>query len=74
MNAELWTGEREVYRHAIWARHPFGGGACTLLVIGTNKRVLLLYEAATTHAAGMDRQQAAELAEHLTRAAGQDKS
>lgn len=62
----LRTGEREVYRAGIEARRAFGGGACTLLVLGTSRgRVLLLHHAAVEAAADMTAEQAAELADCL---------
>ena len=67
MTEPLRTGERETYRHALQAHRAFGGGACTLLVLGTSRsRILLLHHAATDTAAELT----VELAETLRAAAG----
>lgn len=71
MNGELRSGEREIFRRAIETRRAFGGGACTLRVLGTDRgRVLLLFHATTQAAAALDGDQAHELAGHLTGATG----
>lgn len=68
---ELRAGEHETYRRALQARRAFGGGACTLLVLGTDRgRVLLLHHGTTEAAADLDRDQARELAGYLSGAAG----
>ena len=71
MSDPLHTGERETYRHALQACRAFGGGTCTLLVLGTShRRILLLHHAATDTAAALDHGEAGELADTLRAAIG----
>ncbi|MQA12963.1 MAG: hypothetical protein GEV09_02010 [Pseudonocardiaceae bacterium] len=69
MTGSLPEGERERYRSGITAKLFGGGGYCTLLVIGTNRRVLLLHHGATDTAAELTGHEATELADCLSTAA-----